>query len=360
MKICVFGTRGFPNVQGGVEKHCENLYPLLASEDIHVTVFRRKPYVKSSEIKRAENLTFIDLPSTRIKGFEAVFHSFLSTLYCMFLRPDIVHIHNIGPALFSPLLRLARLKIVLTYHSANYEHSKWGFFSRNLLKLSEKIALSTADRIIFVNKVKREQFCAKILAKSVFIPNGIHSPVIISDTEYLLSKGIKPEQYILAVGRITPEKGFDYLLKAFVAAKMRNYQLVIAGSVEGELSYSLLLNKLSSSDKIIFTGFITGKPLHELYSHAALFVLPSYNEGMPIVLLEAMSYKLPILASDILPNKSLELPEESYFETGNEKMLAAKLKRINGCKRVDYDNIENYGLQQVATKTMSVFNTLNK
>src|SRR5574344_2095518 len=149
MKSCVFGTRGFPQMQGGVEKHCEALYPLLPSDD-KLIIFRRKPYVTGNV--SYSNIKFIDLPSTTLIGVEAVVHSFLATVYTMFLRPDVAHIHNIGPALFSWMLRAVGIKVVLTYHSPNYEHAKWGWFAKHLLLISEKIALLMSNHIIFVNK----------------------------------------------------------------------------------------------------------------------------------------------------------------------------------------------------------------
>jgi len=171
MRICVIGTRGFPNIQGGVEKHCEALYPLLNNND-EIIVFRRKPYVHEHSTPY-KNIRFIDLPSTKIKGLEAVLHSLLATIYSLFLSPDVVHIHNIGPALFSPILKIFGKKVVLTYHSPNYEHKKWGWFARHLLLTSEKIALTCSDAIIFVNKFQMEKYGKIILAKSYYIPNGI-------------------------------------------------------------------------------------------------------------------------------------------------------------------------------------------
>jgi len=171
MKVCVLGTRGFPKIQGGVEKHCEALYPLLAKNN-EIIVFRRKPYVTDSTTKY-DNIRFIDLPSTKIKGFEAVLHSFLSTIYAVCLHPDIVHIHNIGPAMFAPILKFFRIKVVLTYHSPNYEHKKWGRLSRQILLLSEKIALKCSDSIIFVNKFQMEKYNESVKKKSYYVPNGI-------------------------------------------------------------------------------------------------------------------------------------------------------------------------------------------
>jgi glycosyltransferase involved in cell wall biosynthesis len=323
MTVFVFGTRGFPHIQGGVEKHCECLYPLIASEELQITVFRRKPYIVERSDKTYEYIRFIDLPSTRIKGLEPFFHSFLCTVYSLVKKADTVHIHNIGPALFSPLLKLAGIKVVLTYHSPNYEHKKWNRLAKLILKASEKIALNFSDHIIFVSKVQLEKFNKRVKAKSVFISNGINNPEATDETDYLESQGIKKNKYVLAVGRITPEKGFDYLIKVFEKIYLREYQLVIAGGVEGEESYFAKLKK-NATGNIIFTGYIFGRELAQLYSHAALFVLPSYNEGMPLVLLEAMSYGLPILASDIPANKAVDLPPDCYFHLDDNAVISLR------------------------------------
>ncbi len=186
-------------IQGGVEKHCESLYPLF-DESIDFVVFRRKPYVNSSITY--SNIRFIDLPSTKIKGVETIFHSFLATIASIFHKPDIVHIHNIGPALFSTLLLLFGIKIVLTYHSPNYEHDKWGILAKCLLRFSEKIAISASSAILFVNKFQMEkmrQSFVSIRAKSYYVPNGIPAVIPTKNTDYIKSLGLFPEKYIIAL-----------------------------------------------------------------------------------------------------------------------------------------------------------------
>lgn len=359
MKIAVFGTRGFPLIQGGVEKHCENLYPQF-SHQIKIIVFRRKAFIseENKSPRFEDNLKFIDLPSTKIKGFEAFFHSFLATMYCLIIRPDIVHIHNIGPGIFTPLLRLAHIKVVLTYHSANYEHKKWGFLGRTILKLGEFCSTKFANKIIFVNEMVMKSFSPQIQNKSTFIPNGIKPASITQAKDYLKILGVDNHPYILAVGRITPEKGFDYLIDAFNLLKTNNLYLVIAGGIDHKSAYgNELLNKAMINKKIIFTGHVEGEKLEQLYNHAQLFILPSYNEGYPIVLLEAISYKLPIMASDIPANKQLKLPQESYFHTGDYKELALVLERrlISENKiRIDYKQ-QLYTWYDVAKRTEQVF-----
>lgn len=324
MKLFVLGTRGFPNIQGGVEKHCEHLYPLLANQ-FKVSVFRRNSYLQKSNDSAYPTIHFIDLPSTKIKGFEAFFHSFLCTIYCIIKRPAIVHIHNIGPGMFSPLLKLFGIRTVLTYHSPNYEHDKWNFLAKLILKAGEKLAVNTVDSIIFINTTQMLKFNKKIIDKSVFIPNGIEVQPRLTTTQYIQSIGLQPYKYILAVGRITQEKGFDYLIDAYNLLHKKDIKLVIAGGMDHKSDYAKQIMK-KTSNQIIFTGFVEGKRLQELYSFARLFVLPSHNEGYPLVLIEAASYNLPILASNISANLQLKLPEERYFEVGSVNSLKSKIE----------------------------------
>ena len=323
-RLFVFGTRGFPNVQGGVEKHCENIYPNLAHlYDIYV--FRRKPYLDKNALKTFKNISFIDLPSTKIKGFEAFFHSLLCTIFCIVKRPDIVHIHNIGPGMFIPLLRISGIKVVLTYHSANYEHKKWNAFAKLFLKQCEAIATRWASKIIFVNQMRMKQFKQSVIKKSLYIPNGVTVKTPSSNTEFLQQLGIIPHQYILALGRITQEKGFDYLIQAYAKILPCNYKLVIAGGVDHESLYSKRIKEQANIHQIIMPGYVDGDNLNQLYTHAKLFVLPSYNEEFPLVMLEALSYGLPILASDIPANIQMKLNQNDYFKTGDCNDLAQHL-----------------------------------
>jgi glycosyltransferase involved in cell wall biosynthesis len=339
-------------IEGGVEKHCESLYPLLRS-DIDIVVYRRRSYVNSGD--SYEHISFIDLPSTRIKGFEAVLHSFLASVNALFRKPDVVHYHNIGPALFSPLVKIRRIPVVLTYHSPNYEHKKWGKFARCLLLLSEKVALRIADKIVFVNSFQMEKYCNEIQQKSVFIPNGIsHLPVSIK-TDYIEKLGLERKKYILSVGRITQEKGFDTLIKAFRLAKKNDFKLVIAGGVEFESSYMKELQELSKDENVIFTGYVFGDCLAQLYTFAGLYVLASDHEGFPLVLLEAMSYGLDVLVSDIPATHLVDLDDDDYFNRGNYEELGKKItERLQNIRSRKYD-LSKYDWNKVADAMSNLF-----
>lgn len=323
MKVCVFGTRGYPDVEGGVETYCQMLYPRL-EEEMEIILFRRKPYVTAND--GSGKVRFIDLPSTKIKGLEALLHSFLSAVYSIALRPDVVHIHNIGPGLFAPLIRLFSVPVVLTYHSPNYEHKKWGLFARKLLRFCEFISLKAANRIIFVNRFQMERVCANGGEKAVYIPNGICRSPLETDCDFLDQHGLEPGRYILSVGRITPEKGFHTLIRGFAQLNC-GYKLVIAGSAPPESGYMAQLRGLAESLPVVFPGYVSGKNLAQLYSHAALYVLASENEGFPMVLLEAMNYRRNLLVSDIPATHLVPLEDSDYFPVGDAEALGAGLRR---------------------------------
>ena len=352
MKICVFGTRGFPGIQGGVERHCEHLYPRLPA-DCELTVFRRRPYVRA-DAATYPRIRFVDLPSTRRKGLEAALHSFLATLACLRRRPDLVHVHNIGPSFFAPLLRLSGLPVVLTYHSPNYEHAKWGRCARFLLRLSERIAFRCANAIVFVNRFQMEKYPAAVRAKSIYLPNGVEPAAPAPGHGELARWGLEPGRYLLAVGRLTPEKGFDALLDAFRPAAPAGFRLAIVGGVDNENAYSAALRARVGDAPAVFTGHQTGEPLRQLFAHARLFVLPSRNEGFPLVLLEAMAAGADVLVRDLPATRLVELEPADYFGTDAE--LPARLREILACPKPErhYD-LAPFDWNRIAAETRAVY-----
>ena len=348
--IAVIGTRGFPGIQGGVEAHSYHLYTHM--QDVKVRLYRRRAYLTEQSSQVFPNIEYIDLPSTRVKGFEAVWHTLLSVLHIAVHRPDVVHIHNIGPGMFAPLVRLMGLPVVLTYHSPNYEHSKWSKSARWLLRQCEKLSLRYSNRVIFVNKHQMEKCGA--LDKSVFIPNGIDPVTRSGSTSFLDKHGIAPGQYLLAVGRLTPEKGLEYLVEA--ANRLPQVpQVVIAGASDHDSAYRQQLEKLDTGKKVVFTGFTSGEDLRQLYSHARCFVLPSVNEGFPMVMLEAMAYGLPILCSDIPGTRQVELPEEDYFTVRDVDALCAAIARqLERPSEAQHYDLEKYDWNTIAAATRRI------
>jgi glycosyltransferase involved in cell wall biosynthesis len=356
LKIFVLGTRGIPDIQGGVEQHCENLYPLIASKEYQITLFRRNPFITNKDLTYS-NISFIDLPSSKVPGLEALFHSFLCSMKCLFSRPDIVHIHNIGPGFFVPLLKMAGLKVIMTYHSPNYEHLKWSVFTRHFLKMSEFLSTRFSDKVIFVSLYQKNKLGNK--ENYVHINNGVKFNPLVSGDDYINLIGLQKKEYILSVGRFVEEKGFDLLINAFSRIRRKDLKLVIAGDSDHETNYSVRLRNLAREHNVILPGYVRGEKLQQLYNNARLFVLPSYNEGMPLSLLEAMSYQLPVLASNIPANLQVSLPADSYFVSGDEESLRMQLNLLLqiDAGSVVYD-LTPYDWNQVALETKKIYKGL--
>ena len=149
MKVVVTGTRGIPLIQGGVETHCQNLYPHLSRLGCDVTVMRRSCYVTDdNRISEYEGVHLIDLYAPRHKSLEAIVHTTLATIKAKRMGADIIHIHTVGPSLVTPLARLLRMKVVCTNHGPDYLRAKWGKLARWCIRLGERWQVRWAHHII--------------------------------------------------------------------------------------------------------------------------------------------------------------------------------------------------------------------
>lgn len=362
MKIIVIGTRGFPDVQGGVESHCEKLYPHLVNKACDVTVFTRGPYV-GNKCGTYKGVKLISVACPRNKFFEAIIHTFKCVLKARMLSPDIVHIHAVGPSMFAPIARILGMKVVVTNHGPDYMRKKWNRPAKIFLKFCERMGMVFANEVIAIAGNIADDIKSKYGRKCAVIPNGVNILKTAQTDEHLNKYGLHKHQYIFAIGRLVPEKGFDDLIDAFNLGNFKNWKLVIAGDADHEDNFSRNLKaKANKNSNIILTGFIKGQSLYELYSHAGLFVLPSYYEGLPIVLLEAMSYGLSCLATDIPANKNIPLSDERYFSTGDVRALAAKMEYLIQTTWSEDDKYkqirmisDKYNWDHIANQTLAVY-----
>lgn len=328
MRIFVVGARGFPGVQGGIEKHCEELYSRLTkNKDLDVTVIAIDKYANKS-IRSWGNIHFKYVKSINSKSFEKLYYGLKSSIYTILKRPDIVHFQGLNCAIYIPFVKLFGIKVVFTQHSRDYLYPKWGALAKAIWKLSEKAALR-ADKIIAVSDSINNHL-RKYTDKSIVIHNGVnceHLKISEKEEEFFLNKyGLQKNNYIFFAGRFTEEKSIGDLLKAYNQLNNKGVKLVIAGDDEHDNKYSKMIkNFAKKSPNIILTGFIKGKELQSLFSNAKLFVLPSKYEGLPIVLLEALSYGIEVLASDIEANLQINLNKNNYFKQGDVEGLKRKM-----------------------------------
>jgi glycosyltransferase involved in cell wall biosynthesis len=329
MKICAIGLRGIPDVMGGIETHCEHLYPRLArlDETLEIVVIGRSGYAHPGKFA---NVQVVTIWAPHRKALETLVHTPLAILYArLFLHPDVIHLHGVGPGFFAPLARLLGFRIVGTHHAADYDRSKWGRFGRWFLKTGEWMMARFANEVICVSSVIETNLAKRHphgRDRFVTIRNGA-PPIPASDTprsDLLSALGVEPGRYILCVGRLDPAKGFDDAVRAFQIAKPHGLKLLIAGGSLGSDEYAAKL-KESASDSIIFAGQRPASEVRTLYRSAALFLHPSYLEGFAMVVLEALAADAPILLSDIPAHLEADLDGASYYACGDVQGLARVL-----------------------------------
>lgn len=365
MKIAVVGTRGFPDVQGGVEAHCEYLYPYLAEKGCDITVFTRKPYVASGT-NTYKGVSLVPIACPQSKYFETFVHTLKGVIHARKLSPDILHIHAIGPSLFTPLARLLGMPVVVTHHGENYRHMKWGFWAKLFLRFCEAMGMLFANRIIAISEPIALSIRKKYHRSLYVIPNGVQILERSDDVRELVKFGLESHKYILAVGRLVPEKGLHVLIDAFSKLNIEDWKLVIVGNADHADRYSRTLKgKAEENKQIVLTGFLNRQSLQKFYSHAGLFVIPSFYEGMPISLLEAMSFGLACIASDIPANKNIGLSEDNFFKAGDSSALAAKMKQFisrpsqgEDAKKQINLVAERYNWGKIAENTMRVYDSV--
>jgi glycosyltransferase involved in cell wall biosynthesis len=361
LKICVIGLRGIPGVMGGVEAHCEQLLPRLKllRPDYEISVVGRRPYLARDRFEY-DGVEVVPLPAMRSRYFEAISNTALAVLYARFvIGAKLLHIHNIGPGLLGPLVRLLGMKLVVTYHSKNFEHAKWNRIAKAVLRLGEWCTVKAAHRVIVISRSVADELRWRYPRqgdKFTFIPNGATQfPEVANDNEEesLLERfGLARRGYVLAVGRLVPEKSLHTLIEACADLDLK---LVIAGAADHEDDYSRSLLR-QSSERLCFTGFQERDELGALYRNASLFVLPSVQEGLPIAALEAANLDTPVLLSDIQANRDIDLPQQCYFPVGNVAALRRKLEAPHQTYRVDRRAIaQRFDWLVVARQTQALY-----
>jgi len=322
LKIAMIGSKGIPANFGGIERHVEEISVRLASRGHRVTVFGRKTFSEAGGYRGVESVV---LPSFQTKNLDTATNSLVSTLKAMTLDFDIIHYHGIGPSLFCPLAALSSKSRVVTIHALDYRQVKWGWFAKRMLRLGERTAVLCPEAAIAVSKLMKEDLNGRYCREIHYVPNGaaLHS---MTDFPRRGQPGLESGSYILTVGRFIREKGFHTLLKAFREIET-DKKLVIVGDESASEDYTRELNELAD-DRVVFAGYQTGSRLNDFYANCYAYVLPSTVEGLPISLLEAMSFSRPVLISDIPENLEVAGGIALSFRRGDVQDLRSSLERI--------------------------------
>ena len=335
MKVAMIGHKVIPSRRGGIENVLTSLCPLLVQFGAEVTCYNRSSdkveneYVGTVRDEKYKGVRLKKAWTIKARGISAMLSSYTSALSAAFGRYDIVHFHAEGPCAAMWIPKFFGKKCVATVHGLDWQREKWGSgFAAKYIKLGEKTLAKYADEIIVLSKSAADYFKETYDRETKIIPNGIDRPIRRKANKITETFGLHKDEYICVISRLTAEKGIHYLIDAYNRIKT-DKKLVIAGDTSDTDDYVAHIKEMAAGNKnIIFTGFVSGEMLDELYSNAYAMCLPSDIEGMSLSLLEALAYKNALICSDIPENTAVAEDKAIYFKKGNVDDLLAKLKEI--------------------------------
>lgn len=369
VKIAMLGHKSIPSRQGGIEIVVEELAVRMAALGHQVTIYNRSGHHVSGKefdqkkLREYKGIRMKYVPTIDKKGLAAMSASFFAAVAAAFGKYDVVHFHAEGPCAMLWLPKLFGKRCIATVHGLDHQRAKWGKFASTYIMLGEKCAVRFADEIIVLSEGVQKYFLDTYGRKTRFIPNGVNRPVI-HEAEIIKDKfGLEKDTYILFLGRLVPEKGLRYLIQAFKQVKTDKKLVIAGGSSDTDEFASELWEMAKDDDRIIFTGFVQGQELDELYSNAYVYTLPSDLEGMPLSLLEAMSYGNCCLVSDIDECASVVEDKALIFKKSDVNDLKEKLqlacdqsKIVEQMKAEAADFIcRKYNWDDVVKETLSLY-----
>ena len=334
LNIVMLGHKRIPSREGGVEIVVEELATRMAAAGHRVTCLNRAGRhvsgreFETASLKEFRGVKIKTVPALDKKGLAAMTASVTGAIAAAFSSCDVVHFHAEGPCAMLWLPKLFGKRCVATVHGLDHQRAKWGRFARSYIMLGEKCAVKFADEIIVLSRGVQQYFQDTYGRETVFIPNGVSKPELWEADEIADRFGLEKDGYILYLGRLVPEKGISYLIDAFKTVKT-DKKLVIAGGSSDTAAFAQeLKERAAGDDRVIFTGFVQGRTLEELYSNAYVYTLPSDLEGMPLSLLEAMSYGNCCVTSDIEECAAVTGDHGLTFRKGNIGALGALLQKL--------------------------------
>ena len=327
----MLGHKRIPSLEGGVEVVVEQLATRMARAGHQVTCYNRKGHhVSGAEYDRAhqgayQGVRCVEVFTLDKKGLAAMSSSFCAAVRAAFGRYDAVHIHAEGPAVMCWLPRLMGKRVVVTVHGLDHQRAKWGRFAKWYILTGEKNAVRFADAVIVLSREVQRYFRDTYGRETYYIPNGVECLPLREAKEITEKWGLEKDGYFLFLGRMVPEKGIRYLIEAFRQVRTDKKLVIAGGSSDTDAFFQEMRALAAADERVLFTGFVQGRPKEELYSNAYVYVLPSDVEGMPLSLLEALSYGNCCLTSDIPECAEVTDGKQPVFRRGDTEDLRRAL-----------------------------------
>lgn len=310
MNIAIIGPKGvLPSEKaGGIEARVYEVSKRLVEMGHFVTVYARRRHMPGAP-DFVEGIRIKYMPTVYSKNLEAIIYTFFSTFHSLFGDYDIYDFHGVGPSTLAwmPRLLRPRKRTFVTFHARDQFHQKWNWFGRLYLRFGEWASVHFPHYCMTVSHVLQVLCRDYYKVQTIYVPNGARIQFVQSHM-HTDSFGLRQKEYFLTVGRLLPVKGIHHAINAFRQLDTDKH-LVIVGS--GDKAYIKELQELARGDhRIRFLGFQKGDALKELFAHAYALLQPSESEGLPLTVLEAMSYGTPTIVSNIEGNL------EAIYNTG--------------------------------------------
>lgn len=353
MKIAMIGAKRVPSREGGIDVVVDKLASGMAAKGQHVTLYvRKKKDVKAA--KKYNGCTIKEVFTINTKSLDALVASFNATIAALCGNYDVVHFHATGNTFFLNLTKFSKKKIIVTIHGIDWKRSKFKGIGTKVLLKSEQRVVKYADEIITLCENDRDYFKETYNKETILIPNGFEKYQIIEPQLITKKFGLGKEDYILFLARIVPEKGLHYLIDAYNQIDIPQKLVIAGGGSHSSEYYDEMKERAKNNPKIIFTGFVQGQMLEELFSNAYLYVLPSDIEGMPMSLLEALGHNRVCLVSDIREN-NVDSENSYFFKKGSVDSLKQKLVEISKSRKDYRENNSLMDWDSVVDKTIEVY-----
>jgi glycosyltransferase involved in cell wall biosynthesis len=323
MKIAMLGTRGIPASYSGFETCVEQLGQRLVQRGHNVTVYCRTHHITypGSSYK---GMCLVKLPTIKNKYLDTIVHSFISSLHTLPKRYDIALYFIAGNSLVSWIPRLMGTRTIVNVDGLDWKREKWPTVAKKYIQFAESMATRLPTAFLTDSRVVQAYYRDKYRVEPPYIPYGSEVEKVMPGP--VLDKfGLKPQGYVLFVGRLVPENCAHHLVEAFHNIDT-NLKCVIVGDAPYADGYITSLKERARNDpRIIFTGYQFGKSYHELGSNALVFVEPSSVGGTHPALTEAMAFGNCVVVNDTAENKET-IADAGFSYSGN--LGAVDLERI--------------------------------
>lgn len=300
----MIGTKGIPAKWGGIEKYIEEIGLRLVLRGHKVTVYGSSWYCNGKSSRMHLGMRVVRVPSLNFKATDALTNAMLASMCAATDRFDVINFHGYASYLFVPLLKMTGKIALVTTHGieSGWDNPKYGLSGRSVLKSAFRIGVKNADMMFTVANHLKSGLERNYHVMAEVLPSGLD--IVENAMPTLINKkyGLDGMDYVLFLGRIDPIKRIEWLLDLSDALKANPLKIVVAGGPQDASTaayFEGLLKKAGNDPHVIFTGPVRGKEKAELIGNCRFFINPSEYEGLPITILEAISYGRCCLASDI-------------------------------------------------------------